>query len=230
MGEIKSDWWIAWASGSKESTNSAGLSAQPWLEDLETEKREEYVWPVSTCAEELEYSVLIILIKVLPKLIASRTDHKYDHSNRSKAFIASSENTDMGVLLSVAASTMWSRRLTLSAASRDFMKPVWSGLTNDGMCCSRQWARSFAKKFKSEFRRLRGRYRAVSRILIFFQQHRDEGRFNIPWESAFFNWKNNHIQKKWAQLLPENAWCKSCIYKFNLFQRRGLNQVYYFMV
>lgn len=76
MGEIKSHCQTAWASGSKERTKRAGLPGQPWHEDPETKKREEQVWPISTCVDGFEYNVWIIPIKVLPKPIASKTDPK----------------------------------------------------------------------------------------------------------------------------------------------------------
>ena len=86
--------------------------------------------PVKTQAEGLEYKTLIIPMKVLPRPVTSKTDHKNGHSSLSKAFIASRERSGIGVLLSFAASTMWRRRLTLSAASLVFMNPVWSEFAN----------------------------------------------------------------------------------------------------
>ena len=89
IGDTIVDWQMAWARGSRESTNNAGLKGQPWHADLDTGNKEEEVRPVKTRVEGLEYITLIIPMKVLPKPITSKPDHKNDHSSLSKAFIAS---------------------------------------------------------------------------------------------------------------------------------------------
>lgn len=69
---------------------------------------------VITMAEGLAYSILIILMKLEPIPICSKTDQRYDHSSLSKAFSASRDNTAQGAVVSDEPSKICNSRQRLS--------------------------------------------------------------------------------------------------------------------
>lgn len=130
IGDSRGDWRMVWANGSRESTNSKGLKGQPCLDPLEMAKGGGRFLPLSTTAVGLLYNTLIISIKGAPKPIVSSTDHKKGHSKRSKAFIASNDRTAAGEFRFWAPSITCRSLLTLSEASLDYIKLVWSLCTS----------------------------------------------------------------------------------------------------
>ena len=126
IGEISGCYLIFWANGSSERANNKGDRTHPCLEPRDMGKEDEKMFAVMTIAEGLAYNDFIILMKFGPKWNLSSTYHKYSHSRRSKACLASKERTAQDEGTSWEKLITWSNLRMLSATWWVLIKPDWS--------------------------------------------------------------------------------------------------------